>query len=404
MRSLIPFAKGLKIQTLRGNVNRSIMNTIKRTLTMVFVPATVLALATQPAAQASPEINADSSATFRLRAPEARSVTLRCEGVPETALAKNDDGVWTFTTAPLAPDIYNYSFLVDGLRITDPANPHLKYNLLNNSSELIVPSPAGARPKTWERTDAPRGALHRHSFKSKVSGDDRDFIVYTPPGYNPADTSARYPVLYLLHGYSDDATAWTTAGRANIILDNLIAAGKTRPMIVVMPLGYGTMEVVRSGWQGLRAKPELWQQNIRDFTPILIDEALPRVEAAYRVSPAREDRAIAGLSMGGAESLNIGLNNIDKFAWIGAFSSGGLPEDFDAAYPNFNDTTAKQVRLLWLACGKEDQLLEVNDKAVGWLKDKAPDAPLYYIVTEHGHTFRSWRQYLAEFAPMLFQK
>ncbi|MDF9826234.1 enterochelin esterase-like enzyme [Ereboglobus sp. PH5-10] len=381
-----------------------IMNTIKRTLPMVFIPAAVLALASQPDALGAPEINPDSSATFRLRAPDARTVELRCEGIPYTALAKGDDGVWTFTTAPLAPDIYAYSLLVDGVRITDPANPHLKYNLINNSSELIVPSPAGAPPKAWERTDAPRGALHRHSFKTKVSGDDRDFIVYTPPGYDPADASARYPVLYLLHGYSDDATAWTTAGRADIILDNLIAAGKARPMIVVMPLGYGTMEVVRAGWQGMRAKPGLWEQNIRDFTPILLDEVLPRVEAAYCVSTAREDRAIAGLSMGGAESLNIGLNHIDKFAWIGAFSSGGLPGDLDAAYPHFNSTTAKQIRLLWIACGNTDQLLTANDQAVSWLKDKAPDAPLYYVVTDLGHTFRNWRRYLAEFAPMLFKK
>lgn len=380
------------------------MNMTPRSLIMTVLSAAALALSGQPAAVASPEINADHTVTFRLRAPGARTVALRCEGVPDATLIKNDDGVWSFTTAPLAPDIYYYSYIVDSVRMTDPANPHLKYNLLSNSSELIVPSPAGAPPQIWQRTGAPRGILHRHSYKSKTSGDDRDFIVYTPPGYDPADAGARHPVLYLLHGYSDDATAWSTAGRADTILDNLIAAGKARPMIVVMPLGYGTLDVVRAGWQGMRAKPGLWEKNLRDFDPILTGEIVPQVEAAYRVSTKREDRAIAGLSMGGAESLAIGLNHTDLFAWIGAFSSGGLPTDFDAAYPKYNGDTAKQIRLLWLACGKEDQLITVNNNIVAWLKQKAPGVSLQYTVSEHGHTFRNWRRYLADFAPLLFQK
>ena len=377
---------------------------------MIFIPAAILELASQPALPVSPEINAGQTVTFRLRAPDAKSVRLRCDGIPsDTAtLARDDNGVWTFTTAPLAPDIYHYYYIIDGVRLIDPANPLLKYNLLGNYSELVVPGPDSAPPQIWQRANTPRGTLHRHSFKSTISGDELDFIVYTPPGYDPsgsaADAAPRHPVLYLLHGYSDDATAWTTAGRADIILDNLIAAGKARPMIVVMPLGYGTLEVVRAGWQGMLTNPGLWEKNLRDFTSILIEEIIPRVEAAYRVSADRADRAIAGLSMGGTQSLGIGLNHTELFAWIGAFSSGGLPSDRDAAYPNFNDTTAKQLRLLWLACGREDQLLPPNDQIVAWLKNKAPAAPLHYTVTEHGHTFRSWRRYLADFAPLLFQK
>lgn len=380
------------------------MHTIFRTFIMTFVPAAVVALALQPELPASPEINPDRTATFRLRAPDARSVALRCEGVPDATLAKDDDGVWTFTTAPLAPDIYHYNYVVDGLNITDPANPHLKYNLLNSASELIVPSPAGQPPQIWQRTDAPRGTLHRHSFKSKVSNDDRDFIVYTPPGYNPADTSKRYPVLYLLHGYSDDATAWTTAGRADTILDNLIAAGKARPMIIVMPLAYGTLDVVRAGWQDLDPSPALWEKDLRDFDAILTGEIIPQIEAAYRVSTAREDRAIAGLSTGGVESVGIALNHPGTFAWIGAFSSGDLPSNFDNAYPKFNATSARQLRLVWIACGREDELLPSNDSLVAWLKAKAPAVPLAYTVTDHGHTFRNWRRYLADFAPLLFQE
>ena len=160
--------------------------------------AAVSLLSLQAAAlSATPTINADSSATFTLRAPEAHSVKLRCEGVRGADMTKSAGGVWTFTTAPLAPDIYDYSFIVDGVRITDPDNPHLKYNLRNNSSELIIPSPAGTPPQIWEAADVPRGTLHRHTFRSKISGDDRDFIVYTPPRFSsgglPGDLDRAYP-------------------------------------------------------------------------------------------------------------------------------------------------------------------------------------------------------------------
>ena len=384
--------------------------------------AAVSLLSVQAAAALSaiPIINADSSATFTLRAPEARSVKLRCEGVRGGDMTRGAGGVWTFTTAPLAPDIYDYSFIVDGVRITDPDNPHLKYNLRNNSSELIVPSPAGTPPQIWEADDVPRGTLHRHTFRSKISGDDRDFIVYTPPGYGAAGASAgvgvgagagagagagrRYPVLYLLHGYTDDATAWSTVGRANTILDNLIAAGRARPMIVVMPLGYGTMDVVRADRKRAPLRDGLWERSISLFKTMLLDEVMPRVEAEYRVSAKREDRAIAGLSMGGTQSLDIGLNNPDRFAWIGAFSSGGLPGDFDKAYPNFNAENSKGIRLIWLACGVEDGLLVANNKIAKWISDrKASEVCDIYKVTDFGHSFRNWRRYFAEFAPLLFQ-
>src|SRR5437899_2998600 len=141
---------------------------------------------------------------------------------------------------------------------------------------------------------------------------------YTPPGYDPA-VKKTYPVLYLLHGYSDDASGWTAVGRANIILDNLIAQGKTKPMIVVMPLGYGTMEVIRAGWGGISNRPEVREQNLSKFCEALLTEVMPKVESDYRITKDRNSRAIAGLSMGGSESLLTGLNNLDKFAWVGAF-------------------------------------------------------------------------------------
>ncbi|HWY74102.1 MAG TPA: alpha/beta hydrolase-fold protein, partial [Verrucomicrobiae bacterium] len=184
----------------------------------------------------SPEVQSDGRVTFRLKAPNANEVLVRCEGVKETKMQKDDQGVWSLTTEPLEPDIYTYSFNVDGVRTLDLANTLMKYNLLNSDSEVHVPGPATL---PWEVNDVPHGELHRHFYKSEAAGDRRDYMVYTPPGYDPT-SHKRYPVLYLLHGFSDDITAWSTAGCANTILDNLIARGEVKPMIVVMPLGYGT--------------------------------------------------------------------------------------------------------------------------------------------------------------------
>src|SRR6202044_1419311 len=185
--------------------------------------------------------------------------------------------------------------------------------------------------------------------KSSVAGDERDYYVYTPPGY-AGSGKRKYSVLYLLHGYSDDASGWTAVGRAHVILDNLIAQGKAKPMIVVMPLGYGTMEFVRLAWNTL-SHTELRDRNFENFRDALLTEVKPRVEDEYRITKDRDARAIAGLSMGGSESLLNGLNNLDKFGWIGAFSSGGIPEDFQRDFPALDAKANQQLRLLWIACG-----------------------------------------------------
>jgi enterochelin esterase family protein len=344
----------------------------------------------------SPEVQPDGRVVFRLKAPGAKEVQLHCEGVSSSAMQKDDQGVWSFTTDPLEPDIYVYSFNVDGLHVIDPANPLLKYNLLNTDSQVQVPGP---KSLPWELNDVPRGILHRHFYKSTVADDERDFMVYTPPGYNPA-ARKRYPVLYLLHGYSDDTTAWSAVGLANVILDNLIARGQAKPMIVVMPLGYGTMDVVKGGWSRVR-DPGLWQRNADKFRGTLLDEVMPQVEKDYKTLPNRAARAIAGLSMGGAESLTVGLNNLDRFAWIGAFSSGGLNTNYAAQFPTLDAQADKQLRLLWIACGKDDRLVENNQKFVDWLNSKGLRPT--WIETPGEHSFRVWRRNLAAFAPLLFQ-
>ena len=358
-----------------------------------------LLLATPTLAQpvVSPEVQKDGRVIFRLRAPNAKEVQVHCEGVKDSAMQKDDQGVWSFTTEPLEPDIYTYSFSVDGLRMLDLSNPQMKYNLLNSDSQLHVPGP---KSLLWEMNDVPHGQLHRHFYKSTVAGDDRDFIVYTPPGYDPT-ARKRYPTLYLLHGYSDDTTAWSTVGCANTILDNLIARGQARPMLVVMPLGYGTMEIVKSGWGRVRDR-DLWQRNVDQFGQALLNEVIPQAEKAYRISADRQARAIAGLSMGGTESLIVGLNHLDHFAWIGAFSSGGLSTNFLTQFPTVDAKANDKLRLLWIACGKEDRLLESNVQLCDWLKSK--NVRYTWVETPGAHSFRVWRRYLGEFAPQLFQE
>lgn len=344
----------------------------------------------------SPEVHPDGSSTFRLSAPAAKEVQLHCEGVRGSAMQKDAQGVWSFTSEPLEPDIYVYSFSVDGLHLIDPANPFIKYNLLNTDSQVEVPGPNSL---PWQINDVPRGELHRHFYKSAAAGDERDFIVYTPPGY-AATARKRYPVLYLLHGYSDDPTAWTAVGRANVILDNLIARGHAKPMLIVMPLGYGTMDVVKGGWGRVR-DPGLWQRNVDKFGATLLDEVIPQVEKNYRVAADHKSRAIAGLSMGGTESLVVGLNHLDRFAWIGAFSSGGLSTNFVAQFPALDAKANEKLRLLWVSCGRDDRLITSNQQLCAWLKEKG--VHYEWVETPGIHSFRVWRRNLAEFAPRLFQ-
>jgi len=357
--------------------------------------STLLAQA-PPAPVVSPEVHADRRVTFRLRAPKAQEVTVHREGAAPLAMQKDEQGVWSVTTEPLEPDFYGYSFRLDGVPVADPANARLmKTNLLNLQNMVHVP---GETP--WDLTSAPRGALHRHFYRSGVVGDDRDFYVYTPPGYDPAGKT-KYPVLYLLHGFSDDASGWTAVGRAHVILDNLIAQGKARPMLVVMTLGYGAPEIVTPMGVSAFRDPTLVKRNYERFRDALFTEVIPMVEKAYRVDARREARAIAGLSMGGAETLFVGLNAIDRFAYIAAFSTGGASEQFDATYPKLEAKANGQLRLLWVGCGTEDRLIDWHRKFTTWLKAKGIQATV--VETPGAHTWMVWRRYLATVAPLLFQ-
>ena len=362
------------------------------------VPALVFGQA-PPINFQSTEINPDRTITFYYKDPGAKKVMLNIRDLPKPmAMEKDAAGVWTVTTQPLPPAIYNYYFDVDGEWRVDPANPHVAIKFQNVTNLLTVPGPS---PQLWDATDVPHGELHHHFYTSSVvlnlPANQSDYYVYTPPGYD-AKAKAAYPVLYLLHGFNEGPYTWTAVGRANYILDNLLAQGKIKPMVVVMPLGYGDLNYVLTTES--RRDPTKAADHYKRFQQALLTEVLPRVEAAYHVARDREHRAIAGLSMGGQESLTIGLTNPDKFAWVIGLSSAaqGLPTNPDLA--GINPKSAK-LRLLWVSCGTEDSLSEPNHRLVEWLKSK--DMPVTYVQTPGVHSWIVWQDNLIHFAPLLFQ-
>ncbi|MBW4028639.1 MAG: esterase [Acidobacteria bacterium] len=352
-----------------------------------------------------PVVHQDGSVTFDLVMPHAEVVEVSVEGFSKPfAMTRNasagEPAHWTYTLPPLAPEYYSYSFQVDGVDIIDPHNTVVKTSAFSVQSIFLVPG-----HQLWETREVPHGVIHHYEYTSAIVQRTSSYYVYTPPGFDPKSKQS-YPVLYLLHGYSDDPSAWTSMGKANVILDNLIAEGKARPMIVVMPLGYGDMDMISRGWIAWR-DPQLVQRNFHRFSEALYQEVMPRVAGEYpMISASREDHAIAGLSMGGAETLLVGLNHPDAFAWIGAFSAGGIgstgfPEDFPHLTPADAPTFNAGNRLLWISCGTEDGLLEPNRLLISWLRDQGlhPNA----IETSGMHAWMVWRDNLSHFVPLLFQ-
>jgi enterochelin esterase-like enzyme len=343
----------------------------------------------------SPEVHPDATVTFRLNAPNAKQVAAVVEGT-SIPMSQDDTGLWTATSPqPYAPEIYAYRFRVDGADVLDAKNPSVYDNLLGLSNSFTIP---GTPPMPWEPQPIPHGEVTHHTFTTNIvlglPANQDDFYVYTPPGYDPKAKTA-YPVLYLLHGYSDAADGWTAVGKANFILDSLIASGKAKPMIVVMPLGYGNMAVLKPG-----RTPGLSAQSVDLYQKMLLTEVLPRVEADYHVLKDRDHRAIAGLSMGGQESLLTGLNHTDLFAWIGTFSAG-INANTITMLPTLTPQKAN-LHLLWMACGVDDGLLKPNQTMIAALK--AEGLPVTAIETPGHHQWPVWRDNLIHFAPLLFQR
>ena len=358
-----------------------------------------------PAPPVSPQLRADGAVVFRLAMPNAAKVELHLEGAKDPyPMTKAADGTWNVSVPGLAPQYYSYSFKVDGTDVLDPHNVTLKTSFFSMQDIFLVP---GRPPMPWEPANVPHGVVHHHYYPSNIVGINSEYYVYTPPGFDPG-AKQKYPVLYLLHGYSDDPSAWTQMGKANVILDNLMAQGKVTPMIVVMPLGYGTMEVIARGWSTWN-DPDMVRRNYSRFSEALLQEVMPLVKQQYPLSEKREDHAIAGLSMGGAESLLVGLNHIDEFYYVGGFSSAPLGAgehgDFALPFPGITAESAQKInarlRVLWIACGSEDGLFDANQKFIAWLKQKGLQ-PIV-IQTPGRHVWMVWRDNLAQFAALLFQ-
>lgn len=360
-----------------------------------------------PPAYQSVEVHPDRTVTFRYQGPGAAQVTVHFDGsAPSVPMKKGDAGLWQLTTPPLPPEIYGYSFSVDGRPQFDPNNfLQIVPNYVFIGDQFEVP---GDGPQLWDAQDVPHGELHVHHYTTKVvqglPANQNSYIVYTPPGYD-GRASAKYPVLYLLHGWAGAAQQWTDAMQANNILDNLLAQKKIRPMVVVMPLGYGDMSFLSNAMDVVWADHARVDRNTNLFSQTLLTEILPQIEAEYNVSAKREDRAIAGLSMGGLESLTVGLNHTDQFAYIGGFSSAVHLLDPAKQLPVLADAAAakaENLRLLWIACGVDDRLIAPNRKLIAYLKGEG--LPVTAIETPGQHVFYVWRQNLIQFAPLLFKQ
>ncbi len=343
--------------------------------------------AQQRAPVRSPEVATDGRVTFRLLAPKAAEVVVAGQwGGDSAAMTKGEGDVWSVTVGPIAPGVWEYSFRVDGLQMIDPRNPAIKPMREPRTSILHIP---GRPPLLHDFQDVPHGVVHSHSYFAKSLGRLRELAVYTPPGYDQ-QADARFPTLYLQHGSGDNQTTWVVHGKAHWILDNLIAQGKTRPMVVVMMDGHAG-DRSASGPQG----------NTQAFERDLLQDVMPFVEANYRVQTDAASRCIAGLSMGGGQSLTIGLNHLDRFAWVAGFSSSAPSRETVAGALDDAAATNGKLKLLWIACGKDDFLLKRNEDFIAMLKDKGIEHEWH--LTEGSHSWPVWRVYLADLAPKLFQ-
>jgi enterochelin esterase family protein len=390
---------------------------------LAFVAALVLSGATLAAQQGgrggaqapqvvSPDVSADRRISFRIVAPQAREIRLNASDIPNlgqnTRLTKADNGVWELTVGPLDSGAYRYNFNVDGVATIDPRNPAISESNNNVWSLVYVPG-----SDLFDSKAVPHGAVAEVTYKSATLGRDRRMHVYTPPGYeNGRD---RYPVFYLLHGAGDNDDSWSTVGRSGFILDNLIATGKAKPMVVVMPAGHTSR--TNANAVGRSATDEF----VGDF----VNDVMPYVEKHYRVLTDRPNTAIAGLSMGGLQTLEVAIPRLDRFAYVGVYSSGLI-----GAFPNaggrgaasaaapapagpvewetinaakLDDANLKKgLRLLWFGTGKEDFLLTTTNATVDLFK-RHGFSPVF-VESPGGHTWINWRNYLSEFAPQLFKK
>ena len=380
----------------------------------------------------SPEVNADRTVILRLLAPKATQVNVTGEilvGAQPAPMTKGDDGIWTITMPAVPPDVYTYAFSVDGVNTPDPRNPWVK--LVSGTGLASQVEVAGEGPQFWDSKPVPHGLLQIVTYESKALAATRQAYVYTPPDYNRSNT--KYPVLYLLHGGGDLDPGWSMTGRAHIIMDNLIAEKKARPMVVVMPVarGGGSLGLGPSGMSpGIKAAGNIMPGGpggaraggpgagapgapaappapavLGAFAQDFIGDLMPLVEKTFRVSARPEDRAIAGLSAGGAATVNTAFSRPELFKYV-VIMSAGAGQNVEASYPKFfanSAAAAKQWKLLWLGAGDADFALN-GTKALDEVLTKHGVKHPLNIRPGYRHEWRLWRQDLWEFAPLLFQE
>jgi enterochelin esterase-like enzyme len=359
-----------------------------------------------PAVTKSAEILPDNSVTFRLLSKDAGSVAVSGDWMPgfgeSVPMVKNDTSLWTLTVGPLTPELYSYTFLINGIRVLDPNNPQVKRDGTRNESMFLIPGPES---DLYIVKDVPHGTLSKIWYESPVLKLNRRMYVYTPAGYE--NNNVRYPVFYLLHGGGGDEDAWTTLGRTCQIMDNLIALGRAKPMIVIMPNGNPGQAAAFTDAPSRPVTTNPYDMGKGMFEESMVKDIIPYVESHYRVLADRDNRALAGLSMGGMQTLSLTGNYPSMFGYIGVMSMGlvdaasmGLKPDpdQDKKFENLKNTGYK---LFWVGVGKDDFLY----KSVQSLRSSLDKHGLKYTYREStgGHSWSNWRIYLSEFAPQLFR-
>ena len=373
----------------------------------------------------SPVINADGTVTFRYQAPKAVKVEVTGDFLPTEkvevefngqkmtydapgvgVLKEGKNGVWEYTTPfKVAPELYNYTFRVDGNTVIDPNNVFVNRDVASLTSVLLVPE-AGARSDLYAIHRVPHGTVSKVWYPSATAGFDRRLTVYTPAGYETS--KAKYPVLYVLHGIGGDEDAWVTQGRATQILDNLIARGEAKPMIVVFTNGNISQEAAPLENSTGYTRPTMsLPQTMEGTFETAFPEIVKFIDSRYRTIAKKQSRAICGLSMGGFHTLNISLNYPDMFNYSGMFSAAigvtdpsisPMYQDFDAKLATY---FAKKPALLWIGIGSTDFLIQSNNEFRAKLD--AAGYPYQYMETDGGHIWRNWRIYLSEFVPLIFK-
>ncbi|WP_184176238.1 esterase [Rhabdobacter roseus] len=354
----------------------------------------------------SPQVHANKTVTFRYLAPSAREVLLNGGqfGASAVPMTKEAQGIWSVTVGPIKPDIYPYSFQVDGVTVMDPANVAFFPNERFKASLVDVP---GDTPLVHALREVPHGTV-TYEYYPSVSGTTGSVVIYTPPGYDK-NTSQKYPVFYLISGTTDTEETYFKVGKTNFILDNLLAEGKAKPMIVVMPYGNVAARIAEQTGKPKPADPVVRDDaeavsRAKAFETDLLTNIIPYVEKNYRAIPNRENRAIGGFSRGGGQTLRAAFGNMDKFAWVCSYSSYLSPQEMDRSFPQIgaNPTnTNKQFKLLWVSVGSDDFLYQGTLEFMDYLKAK--NVNFKSRITDGGHTWMNVKKYVAETTPMLFQ-